>query len=180
VRRDFHRGLLQHQAAKVVIRQIVVGVCKYEHRESGESHDEHLDKFLSHGLPVSSPVNYRGAAPPQERSGGTAERHKSIPKQLVSSQIIAVETRNALSDGASVRLQIPRFNSPHYQLSIPSMSIHILTKKISRAELRTIAQESFEVMVKAVVDVEKGILALGGPGFRRHEHGVRPLLPGGS
>ena len=42
------------------------------------------------------------------------------------------------------------------------MSIHILCKKISRAELKTIAQESFEVMVKAVVDVEKGILALGG------------------
>src|SRR5713226_2731145 len=42
------------------------------------------------------------------------------------------------------------------------MSIHILTNKISRVELKTIAQESFEVMVKAVVDVEKGILALGG------------------
>jgi Protein of unknown function (DUF5674) len=42
------------------------------------------------------------------------------------------------------------------------MSIHILTKKISRVELKTIAQESFEVMVKAVVDVEKGVLALGG------------------
>jgi hypothetical protein len=40
---------LQHQAARVVIRQIV-GVGKYKHRESGESHDERLDKFLSHGL----------------------------------------------------------------------------------------------------------------------------------
>ena len=42
------------------------------------------------------------------------------------------------------------------------MSIHLLTEKISRVELKTIAQESFEVMVKAVVDVEKGVLALGG------------------
>src|SRR5438128_7587582 len=33
------------------------------------------------------------------------------------------------------------------------MSIHLLTEKISRVELKTIAQESFEVMVKAVVDV---------------------------
>jgi len=52
VSRDFHRGLLQDLVAKVVIRQIVVGVGKREHRESRESHDEHLDKFLLHGLPT--------------------------------------------------------------------------------------------------------------------------------
>jgi len=57
------------------------------------------------------------------------------------------------------------------------MSIHILTNKISRAELKTIAQETFEVMVKAVVDVEKGTLALGG---ELHADANAALLESGS
>jgi hypothetical protein len=42
------------------------------------------------------------------------------------------------------------------------MSIYIVEKPISRAELKSIAKETFEVMVKAVVDVEKRIMAVGG------------------
>jgi hypothetical protein len=57
------------------------------------------------------------------------------------------------------------------------MSIHILTSKISHAELKTIAQETFEVMVKGVVDVEKGILALGG---ELHADANAALLVNGS
>jgi hypothetical protein len=57
------------------------------------------------------------------------------------------------------------------------MFIHILTSKISRAELKTIAQESFEVMVKAVVDVEKRTLAVGG---ELHADANAALLANGS
>lgn len=42
-----------------------------------------------------------------------------------------------------------------------SSSIRVLEHPISRAELRTIAQEIFGDMVKAVVDVEKGVMAVG-------------------
>lgn len=42
------------------------------------------------------------------------------------------------------------------------MTIRIITKPISRAELKSYATEQFEDLVKAVVDVEKGIMAVGG------------------
>ncbi len=42
------------------------------------------------------------------------------------------------------------------------MTIHIIDSNISRDQLKRIAKETFETMVKAVVDVEKGILAVGG------------------
>jgi hypothetical protein len=42
------------------------------------------------------------------------------------------------------------------------MPIRIINEKISRQELQQIAQESFGEFVKAVVDVEKGIMAIGG------------------
>lgn len=40
--------------------------------------------------------------------------------------------------------------------------IRIVKEKVSLAELKQMAQEVFGDMVKAVVDVEKGIMALGG------------------
>lgn len=40
--------------------------------------------------------------------------------------------------------------------------IHIINSNISRDQLKHIAKETFENMVKAVVDVEKEILAVGG------------------
>lgn len=42
------------------------------------------------------------------------------------------------------------------------MSIKILNDKISLIELQKIAEESFGELVKAVVDIEKGIMAIGG------------------
>ncbi|MDP1629246.1 MAG: DUF5674 family protein [bacterium] len=42
------------------------------------------------------------------------------------------------------------------------MEIKIIKEKISRKEFKRIAEENFGDMVKAVVDVERGILALGG------------------
>jgi len=38
----------------------------------------------------------------------------------------------------------------------------IITEKITLDELRKVAQERFGEMVKAVVDIEKGIMAIGG------------------
>jgi len=43
-----------------------------------------------------------------------------------------------------------------------TMSVHLITGKVSMADVRTAAQESFETMVKAVVDVERRIMAIGG------------------
>lgn len=40
--------------------------------------------------------------------------------------------------------------------------IRLITEKISRAELKAIAAERFGDMVKAVVDLEKNIMAIGG------------------
>ena len=40
------------------------------------------------------------------------------------------------------------------------MNSQIITKAISRQELRTMAQELFGDMVKAVVDIKKGIMAV--------------------
>jgi hypothetical protein len=62
VRRDFHRGFLQHRPSKVVIRQIVVRVDKCEQRKGGENHDEYPNKFLVHSLSrrsneLSLPIN---------------------------------------------------------------------------------------------------------------------------
>ncbi len=41
-------------------------------------------------------------------------------------------------------------------------SIHVITSSISKAELSDIAKETFETMVKAAVDIEKRIMAVGG------------------
>ncbi len=43
-----------------------------------------------------------------------------------------------------------------------TMPVHVITAKISTAELKNIARKSFEVMAKAVVDIEKRIMAVGG------------------
>jgi hypothetical protein len=40
--------------------------------------------------------------------------------------------------------------------------MRILEKPISRAELKKIAEERFGDLVKAVVDIDKGIMAIGG------------------
>lgn len=42
------------------------------------------------------------------------------------------------------------------------MEIRIISDKISRAELYTIAQERYGDFVKAVVDIERRIMTLGG------------------
>ena len=42
------------------------------------------------------------------------------------------------------------------------MNIKIVTEPITRAEAKEIAKEFYVEMVKGVVDVEKGIIALGG------------------
>ena len=42
------------------------------------------------------------------------------------------------------------------------MKVTIIKDSISRAELRKMASEQYGTLVKAVVDVEKGIMALGG------------------
>ena len=57
------------------------------------------------------------------------------------------------------------------------MGIKIVKDKISRAEVKKMAQGGFGEMVKAVVDVQKGILALGG---ELHADGESMLLQQGS
>jgi len=42
------------------------------------------------------------------------------------------------------------------------MEIRIVKKPISKTELEQIAKEGFGDMVKAVIDVEKGVMAIGG------------------
>ena len=42
------------------------------------------------------------------------------------------------------------------------MPIHIVKQPISREELKSIAQERYGDLVKAVVDVEQGIMVIGG------------------
>jgi len=42
------------------------------------------------------------------------------------------------------------------------MPIKVINEKISRQELQQIATESFGELVKAVVDIDKGIMAIGG------------------
>lgn len=42
------------------------------------------------------------------------------------------------------------------------MAIQIIKDKITKAELALLAQEQFGDFVKAVVDIEKGIMAIGG------------------
>lgn len=44
----------------------------------------------------------------------------------------------------------------------PEISVYVITEKISRTELKDIARETFEVMVKAAVDIEQKIMAVGG------------------
>lgn len=41
-------------------------------------------------------------------------------------------------------------------------SIHIINKKISRQQLQRIAEKRYGDMAKAVVDIKKGIIAVGG------------------
>ena len=48
------------------------------------------------------------------------------------------------------------------------MEIRIIKEPITREELKCIAQERFRDFVKAVVDVEQGIMAVGGE-FHAHE-----------
>lgn len=55
--------------------------------------------------------------------------------------------------------------------------IIILTKKINRRELKKIAQETYGTMVKFAVDVQKGIIALGG---QLHSDAEEKLLEEGS
>lgn len=45
---------------------------------------------------------------------------------------------------------------------LSNASVHVITSSIAKVELSEIAKETFEVMVKAVVDVEKRIMAVGG------------------
>lgn len=42
------------------------------------------------------------------------------------------------------------------------MKILIISKKISRVELKKMAEESFGDMIKAVVDIDKNVMAIGG------------------
>ncbi len=57
------------------------------------------------------------------------------------------------------------------------MDIRIISDHISCAEVKTAADETFGDMVKAVVDVERGVMALGG---EMHADGESLLLQNGS
>jgi len=57
------------------------------------------------------------------------------------------------------------------------MEIHIIKDKVTAEELRKYANESFGDMVKAVVDIEKRIMALGG---ELHSDGEAFLIEDGS
>ena len=59
------------------------------------------------------------------------------------------------------------------------MSVHVVTEKISLADVKAAAKESFETMVKAMVDIEKRIMPMGGElhadaNAALIEHGSRP------
>lgn len=55
--------------------------------------------------------------------------------------------------------------------------IRIIQEKITKEELRKVASETFGDMVKAVVDVEKGLMAIGG---ELHADEEKILLEDGS
>ncbi|SRR6266849_1419131 len=60
-----------------------------------------------------------------------------------------------------------------------TMSVHIVAEKISVADVKAAAEESFGTMVKAMVDLEKRIMAMGGElhadaNAALIEHGSRP------
>lgn len=57
------------------------------------------------------------------------------------------------------------------------MEIKIVKNKISRDEIKRLAEESYGEMVKAVVDVERKVLAVGG---EMHVDGEEILLKDGS
>ncbi len=57
------------------------------------------------------------------------------------------------------------------------MAIEIIKKKITKGKLKEIAQETFDEMVKAVVDIDQEILAIGG---ELHADGEAVLLENGS
>jgi hypothetical protein len=46
--------------------------------------------------------------------------------------------------------------------TMPFMTIKIIKEKMSQGELRLLAKEFYEDMVKGVVDVERKVIALGG------------------
>lgn len=57
------------------------------------------------------------------------------------------------------------FHNPVYRVnwcSENTMSIILVEKKISKSELAEIAQKRFGDLIKAVVDIEKGIMMIGG------------------
>ncbi|MDO8626562.1 MAG: DUF5674 family protein [Candidatus Magasanikbacteria bacterium] len=56
-------------------------------------------------------------------------------------------------------------------------SVRLLREPITRVELRTTAQERFGDMVKAVVDIEQGIMAIGG---EMHADEEQALIANGS
>lgn len=57
------------------------------------------------------------------------------------------------------------------------MEIKIITDKISLAEVKRLAEQDFGEMVKAVVDIEKGVMAIGG---EWHSDAEQVLLESGS
>ncbi|MFH1088422.1 MAG: DUF5674 family protein [Patescibacteria group bacterium] len=57
------------------------------------------------------------------------------------------------------------------------MDVRIINKPITRAELKIIAKERFGDLVKAVIDIEKNIIALG---VELHADGEAVLLEQGS
>ena len=57
------------------------------------------------------------------------------------------------------------------------MNIKIVTEKISRSEAKKIAEEIYGDMVEGVVDIERGIIALGG---QYHMDGNMALIDNGS
>lgn len=66
---------------------------------------------------------------------------------------------------------------PRKVLSVDYMEIKIIKDKINLGEVQVLAQATFGDMVKAVVDIEQGIMAVGG---EWHADGEAVLLEQGS
>ena len=81
-----------------------------------------------------------------------------------------VDKLEMLRRGTSMLLAIELYSSVHHRLPDSlgdlaaefSMGIEIISNVVSRNSLRTIAAGQFGDFVKAVVDVERGIMAIGG------------------
>lgn len=69
------------------------------------------------------------------------------------------------------------YNSIQADYHVINMPIKIIKKKISKDEIKEIAEESFGKMFKIVVDIERKILAAGG---ELHADSIEPLLDDGS